>query len=70
MPPRTPHILCMSRGEPKIPTNPLSLMYKQATQEGHFSREKKEDDKLKHCWGQGPMVEGEDQQSGQALHDN
>lgn len=42
-------------------------MYQQAAQEGNFCQEQKEDDQIKHCWGQMHLVEGKEQQSVQAL---
>lgn len=70
--PAPPHTRCMARDqwdsvevqnerEPNISINSFSLMYKQVAYKGKFSQEPKEDNRLKHCWGQVQMVEGEDQ---------
>ncbi|XP_060748945.1 uncharacterized protein LOC132861438 [Tachysurus vachellii] len=47
-----------SPGEPQPQVNPLSSLFQQATQERGFGKEQKEDDWLKHCWGQVLQVEG------------
>lgn len=44
-------------------------MFHQVTQEGNLEREQKEDDSLRHCWGQVRMIDGIDQHPEQQLPD-
>lgn len=42
-------------------------MFQQITREQNFSWEKKQNNWLKHCWGQVRLVKSEDQQAGHPL---
>lgn len=42
-------------------------MFQQVTQEGNLGHKQKEDDRLRHCWGQVRLIDGTDQQPGQHL---
>ncbi|KAK3551819.1 hypothetical protein QTP70_029007 [Hemibagrus guttatus] len=50
--PRAMHAEPSYPGESEKEANPLSSLSQQVTKEGSFGREQKEDDWLKHCWGQ------------------
>ncbi|KAK3533091.1 hypothetical protein QTP70_006783 [Hemibagrus guttatus] len=56
-----------SPGESEKEANPLSSVSQQVTREGSFGREQKEDDRLKHCWGQVLQAEGVNTHQGNQL---
>lgn len=41
-----------SSGEPVPHANPILSVFQQGTREGNLGWEQKEDDWLRHCWGQ------------------
>lgn len=50
-----------SSGETHTHTNPVSSVCQQVTRKGNFRYEQKENDHLKHCWGNVQQIEGVNQ---------
>uniref|UniRef100_A0A9J8D001 Gypsy retrotransposon integrase-like protein 1 n=1 Tax=Cyprinus carpio carpio TaxID=630221 RepID=A0A9J8D001_CYPCA len=63
-PRRRPALLASDSGRegesPSQPTNLFYEVYQQVAGGGSFAREQREDDRLKHCWAQVRIVDGED----------
>uniref|UniRef100_A0A9J8C3J9 Gypsy retrotransposon integrase-like protein 1 n=1 Tax=Cyprinus carpio carpio TaxID=630221 RepID=A0A9J8C3J9_CYPCA len=63
-PRRRPALLASDSGRegeaPSQSTNLFYDVYQQATGGGSFAKEQREDDRLKHCWSQVRVVDGED----------